>query len=75
MSRYVKWLIILVLVLLIHIVYAVAASAPGPQDSYTRVFPFGDLRPGMVGSFVFPELLVAALIVIVLACIPWSHTK
>jgi len=75
MSRYVKWLIVLVLTLLIHVAYVVAAAAPGPPDSYTRVFPFGYLRPGMVGSFVFPELFVATLVVIILACIPWSDTK
>ncbi len=75
MSRYAKWLVILVLALLIHVAYVVTATAPGPQDSYTPVFPFGYLKPGMIGSFVFPELLVATLVVIILACIPWSHTK
>jgi len=73
MSRRVKWLVILVLALIIHVIYVIVAAAPGPQDSYTRVFPFGYLKPGMIGSFVFPELLVAALVVIILAFFPWSH--
>lgn len=52
MSRHVKWPVILVLTLLVHTVYVVAAVAPGPQDSFTRVFAFGDLTASMMGSFL-----------------------
>jgi len=72
MSRRVKWLVILVLTLLVHTVYVVAAVAPGPQDSFTRVFPFGDLTASMLGSFLLPELALAVVLIAILAMLPWS---